>query len=120
MKVLLLKDPKDKDSGPDPYIKNTRKNSLCCAGLRQDSKRLGASIFDPLGFRAQGSVEEIGLTPQGEKCGNAEKLAEYICSKKANWVKVCCEIANLTKASEDIPFHPSQWNQNPFFLGEVK
>lgn len=27
-------------------------------------------------------VEEIGLTPQGEKSGNAEKLAEYICSSK--------------------------------------
>ena len=27
-------------------------------------------------------VEEIGLSPQGEKTGNAEKLAEYICSSK--------------------------------------
>lgn len=27
-------------------------------------------------------VEEIGLIPQGEKAGNAEKLAEYICSSK--------------------------------------
>lgn len=28
------------------------------------------------------TVEEIGLTPQGEKSGNAEKLAEYICSSE--------------------------------------
>jgi len=28
------------------------------------------------------TVEEIGLTPQGDKSGNAEKLAEYICSSK--------------------------------------
>ncbi|NXL89150.1 HEM4 synthase, partial [Alectura lathami] len=27
-------------------------------------------------------VEEIGLSPQGEKTGNAEKLAEYICSRE--------------------------------------
>ncbi|NWI90992.1 HEM4 synthase, partial [Pitta sordida] len=27
-------------------------------------------------------VEELGLTPQGEKSGNAEKLAEYICSRE--------------------------------------
>lgn len=27
-------------------------------------------------------MEEIGLCPQGEKSGNAEKLAEYICSSK--------------------------------------
>lgn len=27
-------------------------------------------------------VEEIGLFPQGEKSGNAEKLAEYICSRE--------------------------------------
>ncbi|NXC19579.1 HEM4 synthase, partial [Corythaeola cristata] len=28
------------------------------------------------------TVEEIGLAPQGEKSGNAEKLAEYICSRE--------------------------------------
>ncbi|XP_077679037.1 uroporphyrinogen-III synthase isoform X1 [Eretmochelys imbricata] len=27
-------------------------------------------------------VEEIGLAPQGEKCGNAEKLAGYICARE--------------------------------------
>lgn len=27
-------------------------------------------------------MEEIGLSPQGEKSGNAEKLAEYICSSE--------------------------------------
>ncbi|NXX67454.1 HEM4 synthase, partial [Spizella passerina] len=27
-------------------------------------------------------VEEIGLVPQGEMAGNAEKLAEYICSRE--------------------------------------
>lgn len=26
MKVLLLKDPKDKDSGPDPYVKVSKLN----------------------------------------------------------------------------------------------
>lgn len=27
-------------------------------------------------------VSKIGLDPEGENCGNAEKLAEYICSRK--------------------------------------
>lgn len=31
-------------------------------------------------------VAEIGLISQGENCGNAEKLAGYICSRK--WMHI--------------------------------
>ncbi|KAF4787771.1 hypothetical protein TURU_167531 [Turdus rufiventris] len=78
MKVLLLKDPKDKDSGPDPYIKelgsysleatlipvlsfeftsldslfekDSQKKLSVLLWLKEDSKNLGVSSFDPLGF----------------------------------------------------------------------
>ncbi|XP_048166374.1 uroporphyrinogen-III synthase isoform X1 [Corvus hawaiiensis] len=157
MKVLLLKDPKDKDSGPDPYIKELGSHSLeatlipvlsfefisldslfeklshpeCYGGLVFTSPRALEAIkmclkekskkeawskslkqmwnIKPtyvvgkatasLGFYDRKSellsllsvfflccflvlVEEIGLFPQGEKSGNAEKLAEYICSRE--------------------------------------
>nr|XP_048712685.1 uroporphyrinogen-III synthase isoform X7 [Caretta caretta] len=35
-----------------------------------------------LGENSKNEVEEIGLAPQGEKCGNAEKLAGYICARE--------------------------------------
>ncbi|XP_062352678.1 uroporphyrinogen-III synthase isoform X3 [Cinclus cinclus] len=131
MKVLLLKDPKDKDSGPDPYIKELGSYSLeatlipvlsfeftslgslfeklshpeCYGGLVFTSPRALEAIkiclkeknkneawskslkqmwnIKPtyvVGKTTASLVEEIGLIPQGEKAGNAEKLAEYICS----------------------------------------
>ncbi|NXG02638.1 HEM4 synthase, partial [Sakesphorus luctuosus] len=133
MKVLLLKDPKDQDSGPDPYIKELGLYSLeatlipvlsfefssleslfeklshpeCYGGLVFTSPRALEAIklclkdnskkeawskslkqmwtMKPtyvVGKATASLVEEIGLTPQGEKCGNAEKLAEYICSRE--------------------------------------
>ncbi|XP_027510942.1 uroporphyrinogen-III synthase isoform X2 [Corapipo altera] len=135
MKVLLLKDPKDKDSGPDPYIKELGLYGLeatlipvlsfeflsleslfeklshpeCYGGLVFTSPRALEAIkiclkeiskkeawskslkqmwnIKPtyvVGKATASLVEEIGLTPQGEKCGNAEKLAEYICSRPVN------------------------------------
>ncbi|NXG98152.1 HEM4 synthase, partial [Loxia leucoptera] len=141
MKVLLLKDPKDKDSGPDPYIKELGSYSLeatlipvlsfeftsldslfeklshpeCYGGLvftspraleaikiclKEKSKKEGKYMLIFLAWskslkqmwnikptyvvgKATASlVEEIGLVPEGEKSGNAEKLAEYICSRE--------------------------------------
>ncbi|XP_014735104.1 PREDICTED: uroporphyrinogen-III synthase [Sturnus vulgaris] len=130
MKVLLLKDPKDKDSGPDPYIKELGSYSLeatlipvlsfeftsldslfeklshpeCYGGLVFTSPRALEAIkrrvkkkvtwskslkqmwnIKPtyvVGKATASLVEEIGLNPQGEKAGNAEKLAEYICSRE--------------------------------------
>ncbi|XP_054371514.1 uroporphyrinogen-III synthase isoform X3 [Molothrus ater] len=131
MKVLLLKDPKDKDSGPDPYTEElgsynleatlipvlsfefTSLDSLfeklshpeCYGGLVFTSPRALEAIkiclkekskkeawskslkqmwnIKPtyvVGKATASLVEEIGLVPQGEMAGNAEKLAEYICS----------------------------------------
>ncbi|NXK97027.1 HEM4 synthase, partial [Formicarius rufipectus] len=133
MKVLLLKDPKDKDSGPDLYIKELGLYSLeatlipvlafeflsleslfeklshpeCYGGLvftsprsleaikiclKENSKKEAWSKslkqmwnMKPtyvVGKATASLVEDIGLTPQGERCGNAEKLAEYICSRE--------------------------------------
>ncbi|XP_037996609.1 uroporphyrinogen-III synthase isoform X2 [Motacilla alba alba] len=108
MKVLLLKDPKDKDSGPDPYIKELGSYSLeatlipvlsfeftsldslfgklshpeCYGGLVFTSPRALEAIKICLKEKSKKEVEEIGLVPQGEKAGNAEKLAEYICSRE--------------------------------------
>ncbi|XP_066179529.1 uroporphyrinogen-III synthase isoform X3 [Sylvia atricapilla] len=133
MKVLLLKEPKDKDSGPDPYIKELGSYSLeatlipvlsfeftsldslfdklshpeCYGGLVFTSPRALEAIkiclkekskneawskslkqmwnIKPtyvVGKATASLVEEIGLIPQGEKTGNAEKLAEYICSRE--------------------------------------
>ncbi|XP_074764049.1 uroporphyrinogen-III synthase isoform X3 [Athene noctua] len=133
MKVLLLKDPKDKDSGPDPYIKElglygfeatlipvlsfefVSLESLfeklshpeCYGGLvftspraleaikiclKENSKneawskslkqRWNTKPAYVVGKATASLVEEIGLIPQGEKSGNAEKLAEYICSRE--------------------------------------
>ncbi|NWH62465.1 HEM4 synthase, partial [Geococcyx californianus] len=133
MKVLLLKDPKDKDSGPDPYIKELKlygfeatlipvlsfefislenlferlshpedygglvftspraleaikiclkensKNEAWSKSLKERWNRKPAYV---VGKATASLVEEIGLTPQGEKSGNAEKLAEYICSRE--------------------------------------
>ncbi|XP_031410392.1 uroporphyrinogen-III synthase isoform X2 [Meleagris gallopavo] len=108
MKVLLLKDPKDKESGPDPYVKEL---GLCgfeatlipvlsfefvsledlfeklshperYGGLVFTSPRALEAIKICLREKSKNEVEEIGLSPQGEKSGNAEKLAEYICSRE--------------------------------------
>ncbi|XP_075011385.1 uroporphyrinogen-III synthase isoform X4 [Calonectris borealis] len=131
MKVLLLKDPKDKNSGPDPYIKELGlygfeatlipvlsfefisleslfeklSHPECYGGLvftslraleaikiclKENSKdeawskslkqRWNTKPAYVVGKATASLVEEIGLSPQGEKSGNAEKLAEYICS----------------------------------------
>ncbi|XP_010000176.1 PREDICTED: uroporphyrinogen-III synthase [Chaetura pelagica] len=133
MKVLLLKDPRDKESGADPYIKENWEYGFeatlipvlsfefisleslfeklshpeCYGGLvftspraleaikiclKDNSKneawskslkeRWNAKPAYVVGKATASLVEEIGLTPQGEKSGNAEKLAEYICSRE--------------------------------------
>ncbi|XP_065699484.1 uroporphyrinogen-III synthase [Patagioenas fasciata] len=133
MKVLLLKDPKDKESGPDPYIKELELHGFeatlipvlsfefvsleslfeklshpeCYGGLiftspraleaikiclKESSKneawskslkqRWNSKPVYVVGKATASLVEEIGLTPKGEQSGNAEKLAEYICSRE--------------------------------------
>ncbi|XP_042719824.1 uroporphyrinogen-III synthase isoform X1 [Lagopus leucura] len=133
MKVLLLKDPKDKESGPDPYVKElglygfeatlipvlsfefvsledlfeklshperyrglvftspraleaikiclreNSKNETWSKALKQQWNTKPTYV---VGKATASLVEEIGLSPQGEKSGNAEKLAEYICSRE--------------------------------------
>lgn len=133
MKVLLLKDPKERDSGPDPYIKElgaygfeatlipvlsfefisleglfeklshpesygglvftspraleaikiclkeNSKNEVWSKSLKQMWNTKPVYV---VGKATASLVEEIGLIPQGEKSGNAEKLAEYICSRE--------------------------------------
>ncbi|XP_067389448.1 uroporphyrinogen-III synthase [Emydura macquarii macquarii] len=133
MKVLLLKDPKDRDSGPDPYIKElglygfeavlipvlsfefvslqsffvklshpdryggliftspraVEAAKLC---LEENSKneawrnslieKWNTKSVYVVGKATASLVEEIGLAPQGEKCGNSEKLATYICARE--------------------------------------
>ncbi|XP_015673074.1 uroporphyrinogen-III synthase isoform X2 [Protobothrops mucrosquamatus] len=130
MKVLLLKDPKESDSGPDSYIKELGSHGLKATlipvlafefiSLQTFSEKLfhpkqycGLIFTSPraveavklglvdsckkeawknylreewntkpvyvVGKATAGLVTEIGLKPQGEDCGNAEKLAEFIC-----------------------------------------
>ncbi|OXB82554.1 UNVERIFIED_CONTAM: hypothetical protein H355_005809 [Colinus virginianus] len=149
MKVLLLKDPKDKESGPDPYVKElglygfeatlipvlsfefvsleslfekqlshperyggliftspraleaikiclreNSKNEAWSKSLQQQWNTKPAYV---VGKATASLVEEIGLSPQGEKSGNAEKLAEYICSSKylksSAYMKLTCLIS---------------------------
>ncbi|XP_048801368.1 uroporphyrinogen-III synthase isoform X3 [Lagopus muta] len=109
MKVLLLKDPKDKESGPDPYVKElglygfeatlipvlsfefVSLEDLFEKQLSHPERYRGLVFTSPRALEAikiclrensKNEVEEIGLSPQGEKSGNAEKLAEYICSRE--------------------------------------
>ncbi|KAF6318034.1 uroporphyrinogen III synthase [Rhinolophus ferrumequinum] len=134
MKVLLLKDAKEDDSGQDPYIRElglygleatlipvlsfeflslpsfSEKLShpedyggliftspraveaveLC---LEEDSKtevwkkslkeKWNAKSVYVVGNATASLVNKIGLDTEGESCGNAEKLAEYICSRES-------------------------------------
>nr|XP_056706036.1 uroporphyrinogen-III synthase isoform X2 [Euleptes europaea] len=133
MKVLLLKEPKENENGPDPYIKELGLHGLEATlipvlafefislqalfeklsrpeqyrGLIFTSPRavealklcLGNNCKEEawknflgekwntksvyvVGKATAGLVGEIGLVPQGENCGNAEKLAGYICSRE--------------------------------------
>ncbi|XP_050815664.1 uroporphyrinogen-III synthase isoform X2 [Gopherus flavomarginatus] len=131
MKVLLLKDPKDRGSGPDPYIQELGlygfeaalipvlsfefvslqtffeklshpdhyegliftspravEAAKLCLGENSKNEAWRNSLKEKwntksayvVGKATASLVEEIGLAPQGEKCGNAEKLAGYICA----------------------------------------
>ncbi|XP_077206194.1 uroporphyrinogen-III synthase isoform X3 [Paroedura picta] len=131
MKVLLLKEPKENENGPDPYLKELGLHGLeatlipvlafefislqalfekllhpeqycgliftspraveafkLCLGDDGKKEAWKNSLEEKwntkpvyvVGKVTAGLVGEIGLTPQGETCGNAEKLAGYICS----------------------------------------
>ncbi|XP_078499644.1 uroporphyrinogen-III synthase isoform X2 [Lissotriton helveticus] len=109
MKVLLLKDPKDNESGPDPYVEELRLHgfeatlipvlSFEFVSLRSLFEKIthpedyGGLIFtSPRAVEAvklclaendKNEVSVIGLIPQGEESGNAEKLAAFICSRES-------------------------------------
>ncbi|XP_054838932.1 uroporphyrinogen-III synthase isoform X2 [Eublepharis macularius] len=135
MKVLLLKDPKENENGPDPYIEELGLYGLEATlipvlafefislqalfeklshpeqyhGLIFTSPRAIEAIRLCLGDNCKKEawknslaeewntkpvyvvgkataelVGQIGLVPQGENCGNAEKLAGYICSRESS------------------------------------
>lgn len=135
MKVLLLKEPKENENGPDPYVKELGLHGLeatlipvlafefislqalfeklshpeqycgliftspraieavkLCLG-DNDKKEAWKNYLGEkwntkpvyvVGKATAGLVDEIGLVPQGENCGNAEKLAGYICSRESS------------------------------------
>nr|XP_019597753.1 PREDICTED: uroporphyrinogen-III synthase isoform X2 [Rhinolophus sinicus] len=106
MKVLLLKDAKEDGSGQDPYIRLSHPEDyggliftspraveaveLC---LQEDNKtevwkkslkeKWNAKLVYVVGNATASLVNKIGLDTEGESCGNAEKLAEYICSRES-------------------------------------
>ncbi|XP_063163407.1 uroporphyrinogen-III synthase isoform X1 [Candoia aspera] len=139
MKVLLLKDPKESDGGPDLYIKELVSHGLKATlipvlafefislqtffeklfhpeqyhGLIFTSPRAveavrlclvdnckkeawknylreewNAKSVYVVGKATAALVTEIGLKPQGEDCGNAEKLAGFICSHLCGFMLV--------------------------------
>ncbi|NP_001088826.1 uncharacterized protein LOC496102 [Xenopus laevis] len=107
MKVLLLKDPKTADLASDPYVKELSLRGLQAtlipvlsfkfvsldlffdklshpesyAGLIFTSPRAVEAVKLCLQKPDNIKVEEIGLSSEGEGSGNAEKLADCICSK---------------------------------------
>ncbi|XP_038599915.1 uroporphyrinogen-III synthase isoform X3 [Tachyglossus aculeatus] len=134
MKVLLLKDPKEEDSGPDPYVTELELCGLeatlipvlsfeflslhdfreklsrpedyggliftspraveavgLCWGRGQPPSEWERSLKDRwntkpvyvVGQATASQAGQMGFAPQGEHCGNAEKLAEFICSREA-------------------------------------
>ncbi|XP_041123353.1 uroporphyrinogen-III synthase isoform X2 [Polyodon spathula] len=129
MKVLLLKEPKEGDSGSDPYIQELASYGLKATlipvlsfefvSLDALSEKLshpekyGGLIFTSpraveavslcleqnewmeslkdqwnaksvyvVGKATSSLVQEVGLLPQGEDTGNADKLSNYICKKE--------------------------------------
>uniref|UniRef100_A0A7N4NWB6 Uroporphyrinogen-III synthase n=1 Tax=Sarcophilus harrisii TaxID=9305 RepID=A0A7N4NWB6_SARHA len=131
MKVLLLKDAKDDDSGLDPYLQELGSCGFEATlipvlafeflSLPSFSEKLshpeayGGLVFTSpravealqlsleragqlevwkkslkekwrlkpayvVGQATASLVKKVGLAAEGEKCGNGEKLAEYICS----------------------------------------
>nr|XP_003218642.1 PREDICTED: uroporphyrinogen-III synthase [Anolis carolinensis] len=134
MKVLLLKDPKESENGPDPYIEELGSHGLeatlipvlafefislqslfeklscpeqylgliftspraveaiklCLAdkSKKEDWKNYLREKWNTKSIYVVGKatavlVAELGLIPQGENSGNAEKLSGYICSRES-------------------------------------
>ncbi|XP_054437763.1 uroporphyrinogen-III synthase isoform X2 [Pteronotus mesoamericanus] len=105
MKVLLLKDAKEDDGAQDPYVRLSRPEDyggliftspraveaaeLC---LQRDGKtevweeslrgNWNAKSVYVVGNATAALVNKMGLETEGENCGNAEKLAGYICSRE--------------------------------------
>ncbi|XP_066211425.1 uroporphyrinogen-III synthase isoform X2 [Saccopteryx leptura] len=132
MKVLLLKDAKEDDGGPDPYVRELGLHGLEAtllpvlsfeflslpsfsqkllrperyeglvftspravqaaqlslekagsAGVWEESlkEKWNAKSVYVVGSATAALVSKLGLDAEGESSGNAEKLAEYICSR---------------------------------------
>ncbi|EDM11762.1 rCG47444, isoform CRA_c [Rattus norvegicus] len=162
MKVLLLKDAKDDDSGQDPYIQELRLCGLeatlipvlsfefmslpslseklshpegfggliftspraveavkLC--LEKDNKteawekslkdRWNAKSVYVVGSATASLVNKIGLDAEGAGSGNAEKLAEYICSNGLLGVQSSCSHASgslrALRSSVEVKVHNS-------------
>lgn len=135
MKVVLLKDPKDDESGPDPYVEELRLHGfeatlipvlsfefvslpslfekithpedyggliftspraveavkLCLAEndkneawMNSLKEKWQSKPVYVVGKATALLVSVIGLIPQGEDSGNAEKLAAFICSRESS------------------------------------
>uniref|UniRef100_A0A5F7ZTP8 Uroporphyrinogen III synthase n=1 Tax=Macaca mulatta TaxID=9544 RepID=A0A5F7ZTP8_MACMU len=123
MKVLLLKDAKEDDCGQDPYIRELGLYGLEATlipvlsfeflSLPSFSEKLshpedyGGLIFtSPRAVEAaqlcleknnKTEVSKIGLDTEGETCGNAEKLAEYICSRESSALPLLFPCGNLKR-----------------------
>ncbi|XP_043912122.1 uroporphyrinogen-III synthase isoform X2 [Protopterus annectens] len=107
MKVLLLKDPKDGETGPDPYIKlshhekydgiiftspraveavqrSIEENNITENWQNSLKQHWSNKSVYVVGKATASLVKDLGLVPQGEDCGNAEKLASYICNQESS------------------------------------
>ncbi|KAM4837485.1 uroporphyrinogen-III synthase isoform X2 [Urocitellus parryii] len=123
MKVLLLKDAKEDDCGQDPYIRELALYGLeatlipvlsfeflslpsfseklshpeCYGGLIFTSPRAVEAVELCLKKDNKTEVSKIGLDVEGENCGNAEKLAEYICSRESPAFPLLFPCGNLKR-----------------------
>ncbi|XP_073541157.1 uroporphyrinogen-III synthase isoform X2 [Phyllobates terribilis] len=109
MKILLLKEPKSGDEASDPYVQELSSHgyqttlipvlSFTFVSLEHLSDKLthpenyaGLIFTSPRAVEAvklclenRKEVDDLGLSSEGEASGNAEKLADLICSKQISY-----------------------------------
>lgn len=123
MQVLLLKDPKEDECGQDPYVRELDScgvsatlipvlsfEFLSLASLSEklsQPENYGGLIFtSPRAVEAtklclekdsKAAVHRLGLDTAGETCGNAERLAEFICTRKLPTLPLLFPCGNLKR-----------------------